>query len=154
MTLTGGRAWIVLAALALSLCANSFFVGTIVTRQASQAESDSGSRQGQGLAAIAGFANLFQGLPQETRTYLRAAFDERSAQTTAAMRDLRRARRDVLDALPDRNFSPEALSEALDLVRTRTTAVQTELHAIFVEAVSEMPDGMREEMAEIWRTRR
>lgn len=154
MTLTGSRAWIVLAALALSLCANSFFVGTIVTRQASQTQGDSGTRQGQGLAAIAGFANLFQGLPQETRTYMRTAFDVRSAQTTAAMRDLRRARRDVLDALPERNFSPEALSAALDLVRTRTTAVQAELHGIFIQAVSEMPDGMRDEMAEIWRTRR
>lgn len=151
MTLTGFRAWAVLVVMILSLCLNSFFIGAIVTRNAGG--GGSGAAPGREMVAIAGFQRLLQGLPEATRVYLREAFDAQSATIVPEFRGLRDARRDVLDAIVEPGFSPDALATALGAVRQQTTVLQQTLHRVFVETVAGMPAGMRDEMVEIWRSR-
>jgi hypothetical protein len=154
VSLSGGKAWAVLIALILSLCLNSFFVGAILTRQGARDSGGLGEDQpGRGLVALAGFQRLVQGLPAETRVYLRDAFEAEDGEITPALRALRVARRAVLDTLSGEAFAPDSLAGSLALVRERTVVLQELLHGIFVDAVAAMPPAMRHEMAEIWRSR-
>lgn len=154
MTITGFRAWIVLIVMILSLCLNSFFVGAIITRSADVRAGNGGQVQpGREMVAIAGFQRLFQGLPEETRNYLRSAFDANAAEIMPAFRQLREARLAVLDAIDDEDFSASGLESAFADVRQRTDRLQQVLHATFVATVAAMPETLRAEMVEIWRSR-
>ena len=154
MSLAGGKAWAIVIALILSLCLNSFFVGAVLTRQgARDGGGQEDSQPGRGLVALAGFQRLVQDLPAETRVYLRDAFEAEDGEIAPALRALRIARRDVLGTLSGEDFTPAALAGALALVRERTVALQELLHGIFVDAVAAMPAAMRDEAAEIWRSR-
>lgn len=154
MTITGLRAWIVLVVMILSLCLNSFFVGAIITRSADGRAGNGGQAQpGREMVAIAGFQRLLQGLPEGTRTFLRSAFDANAGEIMPAFRQLREARLAVLDAIDEQTFSTADLEAAFADVRRQTDRLQQVLHASFVDTVADMPEAMRAEMVEIWRSR-
>lgn len=148
MSFAGGKAWIIVVALILSLCLNSFFVGAIITRQDS---GDAGASRA--LAAMPGFQRLLRGLPEDARGQLETAFVAQEGEIRDAMRALRGARRDVLAALGSDSFSAETLGAGFAEVRQRTMTLQEVLHGIFTDAVAAMPPAMRATIVEVWSNR-
>lgn len=149
MSFAGGKAWIIVVALILSLCLNSFFVGAIITRQ----DSGDAGASSRALAAMPGFQRLLRGLPEDARGQLETAFLAQEGEIRDAMRALRGARRDVLAALGSDAFSAETLGAGLAAVRERTMTLQEVLHGIFTDAVAAMPPAMRATIVEVWSNR-
>ena len=153
MTLRGKSAWTIVIVLVVSLCINSFFVGAQVMRVTGSDGRPPGGQGGE-MVRTAGLARILSGLPDATHDHLRGVFEASGDAIPNLNRDLRRARRDVLNALRTEPLDVAALEEALDSARSRTTALQLSLHAIFVKAMAEMPPDMRSEAVEIWSRRR
>ncbi|MEZ5669168.1 MAG: periplasmic heavy metal sensor [Alphaproteobacteria bacterium] len=154
MTLSGRTSWIVVAALVVSLCINSFFVGAILTRPGPHDGPHPPEQPRAELAQTAGLARILGNLPPPIRDFLRDEFETLGADIPGMNRALRQARRDVVAVLRAEPLDMDALDAALAAVRSRTTELQVALHAMFVTAMQDMPPEMRAEAVEIWSRQR
>ena len=86
-------------------------------------------------------------LPPEVRDAVRASLRERRPQIAERMAAVRQARADVRSAIEAEPFDATRLQAAFATLRDRSQAVQEDVAAAVVEAISKLPPDTRRELS-------
>ena len=143
-------------ALLVSLAVNVFLGGVYVGRFFGPERSDVAT-----TASAAGerpvrrlIGALAAGLDAPDRERFIAAVSERAPQLRRAARELRSARRAVLEEVHAMPFDRARLDGALNALRDRQQAVQTELQTAIADAVEALPAAARQKIGTARRSQR
>ena len=129
------RKWLIggaLASVALNLALVGFLIGT----------SSGPSWRARGFDPSIGLARLVRFLPPERRDEL--LDDARQREIRRSLRDMRRAQRDIHDALTVEQFDRAALEASLRQFRDHFAANQARSHAAFVEIAGRLTPEERQ----------
>lgn len=143
MTLSGRGATVTLVALVLSVCLNVFVAGLIIGR-VSSGDRPALPRGGGGLE------RFIATMPEEARPVIRQALRDNRPQLQGPFLALRDARQDVAAVVAAEPFDREAFEAAMATVRTRSKALEAEVHGVIAEALEQLPTELRAKMAERW----
>ncbi|HUN51932.1 MAG TPA: periplasmic heavy metal sensor [Candidatus Sulfotelmatobacter sp.] len=86
-------------------------------------------------------------LPPEVRDAVRASLRDRRPQIAERMAAVRQARADVRAAIEAEPFDAQRLQTAFATLRDRSQAVQEDVAAAVVEAISKLPPDARRELS-------
>lgn len=146
MTLSGRSATITVVALVLSVCLNVFVAGLIAGRVTGVDRSANSQPSG-------GLERFIATVPEDGRPVMRQAFRDNRRRLQELYLAVRDARDDAAAIVGAESFDHEAFEAAMAIVRTRTKALETEVHGVIGEALGRLPAELRAKMADRWRDR-
>ncbi|WP_374440571.1 periplasmic heavy metal sensor [Stella sp.] len=132
------RRWLLPGCLLVSLAVNVFLVSALVGRYARD--------HGPGPEMLVGFRGLTEGLPESARDTLRESFRARRGEIGRERRDLREARRRVVDALAAEPFDAAAARQAFEGLRDANGELARIAQDALIEAAGRMPAQERREL--------
>lgn len=142
MTFSRRSAIALFAALAVSVCANLFFVGFHFAPWHRGGPPDRMDR----LAGIAGIGEA----PPEVRDLLRGEFEAERPRIREAFRDVREARRVAREAMRADPFDAAALDSAYADLRVKSDALLAVIHETVGQGLAKAPAEARSEIRS-WR---